>query len=74
MELFGLRLFIASAEDVVLAKLEWAKVGQPQRQIEDAAGILRVRGGEMDQGYLEGWVQALGLQEEWARAQTLAAG
>jgi hypothetical protein len=34
----GVDLFVASAEDVVIAKLEWAKVGESRRQIEDAAG------------------------------------
>src|SRR5882724_1625249 len=34
----GVSLFVASAEDVVIAKLEWAKLAQSQRQIEDAAG------------------------------------
>ena len=36
-------LFIASAEDVVVSKLEWAKLAQSQRHIEDVAGILRMR-------------------------------
>ena len=34
-------LFVATAEDVVIAKLEWAKLAQSQRQIEDAAAILK---------------------------------
>lgn len=71
-ELFGMQVFIASAEDVVLAKLEWAKAGQSQRQLEDAANILRVRHAELDRAYLERWVAELGLQDEWARAKTVA--
>ena len=34
----GLPLFVASAEDVVIAKLEWSKLAQSQRQIEDGTG------------------------------------
>jgi hypothetical protein len=72
VELFGLQLFIASAEDVLVAKLEWAKAGQSQRQVEDAANILRIRANDLDRGYIEHWVADLGLQNEWARAKTAA--
>ncbi len=37
-----------SAEDVVIAKLEWSKLAQSQRQIEDVAAILRLRGETLD--------------------------
>lgn len=43
VDVYGLRLFVASPEDVILSKLEWAKRGQSRRQIEDVAGLLRVR-------------------------------
>jgi hypothetical protein len=72
VELFGLQLFIASAEDVLVAKLEWAKAGQSQRQLEDAANLLRVRSDELDRQYIERWAVELGLQDEWARAKGMA--
>ena len=34
-------LFVASAEDVIVSKLEWAKLAQSQRHIEDVAGIFK---------------------------------
>ena len=37
----GLRLHIAQPEDVIIAKLEWAKRASSERQIEDVAGILK---------------------------------
>ena len=49
-------LFVASAEDVIISKLEWAKLAQSRRQIEDAAAILRVRGDALDHSYLEKWI------------------
>ena len=72
VELFGLRLFIASAVDVVVAKPEWAKAGPSTRQIEDAAGILRARTVGIDRESLERWVHELGLEDEWSRARTMA--
>ena len=67
-----LTLFVASAEDVVISKLEWAKLAQSQRHIEDVAGILKVRGDWLDSAYLEKWIRELGLSVEWRRAQEAA--
>ena len=64
----GVPLAIATAEDVILSKLEWSKLGGSLRQIEDAAGILELRSAHLDRAYLEGWVERLGLQEQWAAA------
>jgi hypothetical protein len=72
MEVEGLSLFMASAEDVIVAKLEWAKISASQRQIEDAAGILRIRFNDLDWNYIGGWVQELGLQGEWQKALQVA--
>jgi len=69
VEFEGLRVPIATAEDLVLAKLEWAKLGESARQIEDAAGILRARSAELDLSYMERWVRDLGIEREWAAAR-----
>ena len=72
VDLFGLQLFIASAEDVLLAKLEWAKAGQSMRQVEDCANLLRARWEELDRGYIEHWVVQLGLTDQWEAALKMA--
>jgi hypothetical protein len=64
----GVPLMIATAEDVILSKLHWSKLGSSLRQIEDAAGILELRAAQLDRAYLEGWVAKLGLQEQWMAA------
>lgn len=68
----GSRLFVASAEDVVISKLEWAKLAQSQRQIEDVAGILRLLTDSLDRAYLEKWILELGLDAEWNNARRAA--
>jgi hypothetical protein len=68
----GVSLHVASAEDIILAKLEWAKLGQSQRQVEDAAGILRLRGNSVDRAYLDKWVRELDLAQQWDDAQRIA--
>jgi len=64
----GVRLFVATAEDVVLSKLEWAKLGESSRQIEDVAGILKARASSLDRVYVEKWVKEMKLSSEWTRA------
>lgn len=72
VEFAGVRLSVATVEDLVVAKLEWAKLGESQRQIEDVAGILRLRRDEMDVEHVEGWVEKLDLAEVWAQARRAA--
>jgi hypothetical protein len=63
---------IASPEDVLIAKMEWARMGQSARQIEDAGKMLRVRSQQLDWTYVERWVDELGLAAEWAAVQRAA--
>lgn len=72
IELEGIRVFVASAEDVVIAKLEWSKLAQSQRQIEDAAAILGLRWASLDRLYIEKWVAQLNLNQEWTTAKSRA--
>ena len=64
----GLQVAIATVEDVLLAKLEWAKLGQSQRQIEDIARLLKVRANELNRQYLANWIPQLGLGAQWEAA------
>ncbi len=68
----GVGLSVATAEDIIIAKLEWSKLGESSRQIEDAASILRIRSGELDLGYIENWVERLQLRAQWAAARKSA--
>ena len=67
--LLGTTLFVASAEDVALSKLEWAKLSGSERQIQDVAAIVRTQRGTLDTEYVERWVGVLGVRSEWAAAQ-----
>jgi hypothetical protein len=68
-KILGMDVPTATAEDTVIAKLEWAKLGASDRQLEDVAGILRVRGSDLDFDYIERWVTELGLDEPWRRVR-----
>jgi hypothetical protein len=61
----GLRVTLATAEDIVLAKLEWSrKAGGSEKQIADVAGILSVRP-DLDRSYVARWARELGVMDLW---------
>jgi hypothetical protein len=65
-DLGGLTASLATAEDTILSKLEWAREGgSSERQLEDALGVLRVGADRIDRAYVERWAQALGALDLW---------
>lgn len=70
LEISGTRVYVASPEDVILAKLQWAKLANSERQLQDAAGIVRTQGSKLDIEYIEGWVRELGVAEEWHKVRS----
>ena len=73
MPVLDTTLEVASPEDVIIAKLEWAKIGSSERQIADASGIIRVQGESLDIQYIQRWVKILNLMEQWSKALAAAA-
>jgi hypothetical protein len=71
-QVWGVPLYMATPEDVGLATLEWAKFKPFGRQIQDAAGILKVRRGQLDLPYIEKWVAELALTAQWLQARKIA--
>jgi hypothetical protein len=70
--LFGRDTPLATAEDTIIAKLEWARAGESERQLRDVAGILDVSGETIDRAYIGRWIEELGLEDAWRRASELA--
>lgn len=69
VEFEGIRLWVATVEDTILAKLEWARLGGSARQIEDVAALQRVAADRLDLAYLDHWIAELGLEEQWRAAR-----
>ena len=65
IDMAGNAVYVASAEDVLLAKLQWAKMSGSERQLQDAAGIVSTQAENLDVAYIENWVRKLGLEEQW---------
>ncbi len=55
--------WFATPEDVILAKLEWSKLGESERQFLDALNVAKVQGEKLDRAYLERWAKELGVHD-----------
>jgi hypothetical protein len=66
----ALAVFVATAEDVVIAKLDWyrASGGQSDRQWQDLVGVIKVQAPAIDRAYLRQWAARLNLSDLLDRA------
>jgi hypothetical protein len=64
--------FVATAEDILLAKLEWYRLGGEvsERQWRDVLGILKVQAENLDLDYLREWAKELKVGGLLKRAMT----
>jgi hypothetical protein len=65
LDIAGNAVYVASAEDVIIAKLQWARLGASDRQLQDAAGIVATQGSNLDVAYVKRWVLELCLEKQW---------
>lgn len=65
--LFGEPASVSSAEDVILHKLLWNRISPSDRQLGDAAGVVAVQAGALDQDYLSQWAAELGVGDTLER-------
>lgn len=55
----------ASAEDVILKKMDFFREGGSEKHLRDITGILMVSGEELDHDYIENWADQMGLETIW---------
>lgn len=72
ISLSGVELAVASLEDVLIAKLEWSRLGDSALQRRDVAQLLERTWARLDQEYVGRWVTELGLEAEWRGALSKA--
>lgn len=67
--IMGVDTFVASAEDLILAKLEWSKESGSERQRLDIEGIIEIKGNSLNRQYMEKWAKKLDIYDAWTRLQ-----
>ncbi len=70
------QVYLSSPEDILLAKLEWYRLGEEisDKQWNDILGVIKVQQDALDRPYLEKWAAELGvgdlLAKAWAETNT----
>lgn len=61
--MLGREVWLPTAEDVIVQKLRWSKLGNRLKDLVDAQGVAKVRGDRLDWNYIEHWCGMLELGE-----------
>lgn len=65
VEFLELELPMVTAEDLIVAKLEWSEKGGSELQLRDSLAIFLQQGTDLDREYIERWVGDLNLEDRW---------
>jgi len=59
----GQGVYFVSAEDLILSKLQWHKLSNSERHINDIKSVFKISGGKLNKKYLNYWILKLDLAE-----------
>jgi hypothetical protein len=59
----------ATAEDVIIKKMEYYRAGESEKHLRDITGMLKISGEEIDRAYITEWADRLGLRQIWDMIQ-----
>lgn len=72
--MFDRQVWVLSAEDTILSKLQWYKISPVlQRQLQDALEVYEIQEPDLDQAYLDRWAATLGVTDLLAQIREQAA-
>lgn len=63
----GVKFWTTTREDLIIAKLQWAKETLSEMQIRDIANLTE---SEYDANYISTWIRNLGLHEIWGEVES----
>ncbi len=59
-QVYGRIVWLPTAEDVVITKLRWSKLGKRRKDVDDVGNVLAVQGDALDWPYIERWCREHG--------------
>lgn len=62
---------MATAEDTILQKLIWYKMGEIEKHLIDAAFVYQIQNKNLDKKYLNLWVKKLGVSKYFERLKKI---
>lgn len=62
----GVNFWTTTKEDLIVAKLDWARDTYSEMQIRDIANLT---GSEYDSDYVNDWIQRMNLDEIWSKVE-----
>jgi hypothetical protein len=63
-------VWFASAEDVIVKKLEYYREGGSEKHLRDIVGVLKIQRESIDRHYITEWTARLNLTAEWETVLT----
>ncbi|USN47360.1 MAG: hypothetical protein H6626_14410 [Pseudobdellovibrionaceae bacterium] len=61
----GIEVYIASAEDIILKKLDYYREGESEKHLSDIREIIMSE--KVDNSYIEEWSSRMGLEKYWEK-------
>jgi hypothetical protein len=70
----GRKIFVPTAEDVVITKLRWSRSGSRAKDVEDVRNVLSVQAGRLDLDYIRSWCDRHQTRELFEKLLAESAG
>lgn len=70
VNVLGTKIYLPTAEDAIISKLEWFKMSDIDKHYYDSLGIYRIQKGNLDIDYINNWWQKKSISKLWEKIQT----
>ena len=61
----GVEVTFASAEDVIIRKMQYFQEGRSDKHLRDIVGVLKIQGDRIDRQYIADWADRLAVRDVW---------
>lgn len=71
-DIFNQQVFLITAEDLIITKLNWYKKSESEKHFEDVLGIYQIQKGNLDEKYIIKWTAKQGTLDLWQKIKELS--